>query len=136
MKRATLARIAPLWVCGLVVASLQPWRPGLRHDGAVHDALHFLAFFSTALVLALVRGAGGAGGRPHEWGRGTHECVRHMGEWAPGFAVVALGAAIEYAQHLLYRGTFEWGDLASDACAALLACLVARFRPLREALVT
>ena len=116
MKRAFLARIAPFWVAGLVVASLQPWRAGVRHDGAAHDALHFLAFLSTALLLALIA-------------RTPRQRI-----YAP-LAVVALGVAIEWAQHLLYRGPFEWRDLASDACAALFACLLARSRPLREILV-
>jgi VanZ family protein len=116
MKRALLARIAPLWVAGLVAVSLQPWRPGTPHDGTVHGVLHFLAYLSTALLLAFA--ARGARQRIHA-----------------GLEVVALGAAIEYAQHLLYRGAFEWGDLASDVCAALLAGLPACSRTLRETLV-
>lgn len=117
MKRAILARLAVLWVSGLVVVSLQPWRPrAFRHGGAAHDVPHFLAFFSTALLLVLIA-------------RGVRQRI-----CAP-LAVVALGAALEYAQHLLYRGRFEWRDLANDACAALFAYLLARRRPLREALV-
>jgi len=116
LKRAILARIARAWVVGLVAVSLQPWRPGGHHGGVVHAVLHFLAFFSTALLLAFAA-------------RGVWQRI-----YAP-MAVVALGAAIEYAQHLLYRGAFEWGDLVSDACAALLACLLARSRSLHETLV-
>ena len=109
-SRGVLAWIAPVWVAGLVAGSLQPWRAGVRHDGTVHQALHFLAFLSTALLLALLA----RGGRQRFY--------------AP-LAVIALGAAIEYAQHLLYRGAFEWGDLATDGCAALAGWLLARHRP-------
>jgi len=117
VKRAILARLAVLWVYGLVVVSLQPWRPkAFRHGGAAHDVPHFLAFFSAALLLILIA-------------RSARQRI-----YAP-LAVVALGLALEYAQRLLYRGPFEWRDLANDACAALFAFLLARRRPLREILV-
>ena len=102
MNRALLSRVAPYWVASLVVASLQPWRPRGHSGSFAHYALHFLAWWSTALLLLL--------------------CARTARQrLCTPFAVVALGAAIEYAQHLLYRGPFEWYDLATDAFAALLA---------------
>lgn len=116
LNRALLARIAPYWVAALVVASLQPWRPGVPHGGVVHALLHFLAFFSTALLLLLAA-----------------RTPRHR-IYAP-LIVVVLGAVLECAQHWLYRGAFEWNDLANDAGAALLAATLAWPRPLREILV-
>ena len=106
----------PFWVAALVVASLQPWRPYVRHNGPVHGVLHFLAFFSTALLLLLAA-------------RTPRRRV-----YAP-LAVFALGAALELTQRLLYRNAFEWSDLAIDLGAALFAAALAWPRPLRETLV-
>jgi VanZ family protein len=116
VKRTFLVRIAPFWVAGLVVASFQPWRPGGRHGASIHDVLHFLAYFSTALLLALIA-------------RSVRQRIYASS------AIIVLGIAIECVQHSLNRGPFEWGDLASDACAAFLACLLAQSRRFREVLV-
>jgi hypothetical protein len=102
-------RIAGLWVCGLVAFSLQPWRPA-RHRGAIHDIPHFVAYFTAALLLL-------------HTARGARQRIL-----AP-LAVVVVGATLECAQHLLYRGPLNWRDLAIDGAAALFACLVTRLLP-------
>ena len=109
-RAATIAnRIAPFWVLALVAASLQPWRPRVHLGGLVHSLPQFLAYFATAILLFLAA-------------RTAAERNR-----AP-FIVIALGSVIDHARHFLYGTPFDWRDPASNASAALLACLLLRLR--------
>jgi hypothetical protein len=83
----------------LTLASLQMERFGWRHEGLSHRLLHFGCF---ACLAALARLAFNP--------RHTLACAV--------LASIAWGAAIEFAQHLVYHNPYEWEDLRDDAWGA------------------
>jgi hypothetical protein len=116
LTKDRLRQLVIVWILSLVAISLQPYRPRGESRSIVHRALHIIAFGSTGLILLAL----GTGGKQ---------------EWTATLTVVCLAVAIESAQHLLYRGPFEWWDVRDDAIGLLLAVLVIRRTRIRDVLV-
>ena len=98
-------------VIALVAGSLLPRAlKGVTHtNGTPHRFVHMLAFAVTGGLTGLV----------------SRSCARPA-------LLIALGFALEIAQHLFYGGPFEWGDVRDDTAGvvtglALVAVLVNRW---------
>jgi len=90
------------WVIFLVVASLQPLRPGVDRPGSLtHLLLHVLVFGFTAFL----------------WQK------RPALPWVAFLGTLCLAAAIELSQHWIYGKPYEWQDLCADALGIALAIL-------------
>ena len=98
--RRILKPIAFAWLLALTAYSLQSGR-AVKRTSTLHDPAHVVAFGIPALMLCA-----GSGRR---------------GQLAAAGAVIALGASIEFSQHLIYRIDFEWMDLIDDAVGAAAA---------------
>jgi hypothetical protein len=133
VTRTHLIRIAPFWIFCLIAGSFLPGtaKQALGTSANVslvnghfeitaiqpsHRIVHFLSFGSTALILLLL---------------GRKETGRLCGP----LATLALGLAIEYAQHWISGAPVEWWDVRDDAYAACAAWLLGQWPPLRHALV-
>jgi hypothetical protein len=110
---SVLRRIAPLWVACLIVGSLLPGeaktvigcsRLSQQHLHRLyiptgewkHRAFHIIGFGATALLFLIIARTGAA------------ELVSIVG-------VLVLGAAIEFAQVLVYANRLETEDIRDDA---------------------
>jgi len=114
MRRSSLIRIALAWLACVTLGSLFPWRPWVA-AGSIRIVAHLAVFSSTTMLLLLIA-------------RSPRQRL------AAPVAVVALGIAIECAQHWIYRGPLEWWDMRVDAYAAIGAYLLASLPPLRSVL--
>jgi hypothetical protein len=119
VSKPFLRRLAPFWVLCLVIGSLLPsdtkvlmgTHPGVRRGpnqlrvtSPEHKIFHLVAFGSTALLFLRIS---------------TDKRQERL--WL--FAVVALGAALEIAQHLIGGNEFEWWDVRDDTYGVLAAFL-------------
>ena len=48
--------------------------------------------------------------------------------------VIALGCAIEYAQHLIFRSRLEWWDMRDDALGAIMGYAIGQWGVLSRVL--
>ena len=81
-----------------------------------HRLLHLISFGTLALLLVLIV-------------RTPNQRIYST------LLVIALGFAIEYAQHWIFGGPIEWWDMRDDAFGAVAAYAVGRWPVLRRALV-
>jgi hypothetical protein len=133
MPRTHLIRIAPLWVLCLIAGSVLPGPAkavlgtsahlvmvnGDPQQATIqfrHRVYHFFSFGSTAFLLLLIART-----------RTQRLCVC--------LATIALGLAIEYAQHWISQAPVEWWDVRDDAYAVFAVWLLGQWPALRHALV-
>ena len=50
-------------------------------------------------------------------------------------ALIALGCAIEYAQHLIFRSRIEWWDMRDDALGAIMGYAIGQWGVLSRVLI-
>ena len=101
MKRdQIILRIAQAWILLLIVASLQPARPG--PVVGLHREVHWLAFAGAAFLL-------------------FHVSRNRIQEVCSALGLFALGLSLEFLQHVIYRGHMEWWDVRDDSLAILAA---------------
>ena len=105
VPRTALRSVAWLWLALLIVASLQPIRPGIVKSN--HRSIHYVAFAGVALLLLSLSRT-------------------RRKEIQGALAIFFLCCTLELAQHFFYRTHFEWGDVADDGIAILLAFVVYR----------
>jgi hypothetical protein len=101
-----------VWVIALIALSLQPGRiETARGRSFRHQILHVTVFGATGLLfLALAR--------------------NRREEFNATAAVVALAAAIEISQFLIYRlPEFEWWDVREDSIGAAVALVLHQIWP-------
>ncbi len=120
LTRPVFRWLAVVWVLGLVIMSLQPFRPeGTRGRAAPkHQIEHVLIFAATGVVLlSLARG--------------------RTSEWRAALGVVGLATAIELAQLAIYRMPvgFEWWDVREDSIGIALGLIVIRYTRVRSLLL-
>jgi hypothetical protein len=132
VSRIALIRIAALYIICLVVLSLYPKsrrvvlptpsRMLLSHTRASrtkrvlrHRFFHVISFAGIALLLVLMARAPGQ-------------------KIFAALAVIALGCAIEYAQHLIFRSRIEWWDMRDDALGAMMGYAIGQWRVLSRVL--
>lgn len=54
-------------------------------------------------------------------------CRNRLQQWGAALGIIALAAALEMAQHLVFRNTvFEWWDVRDDAIGLVFAWLIVR----------
>jgi hypothetical protein len=118
LSRDQLFRSAIVWITCLVVVSLQPIRPfgGGESPSMLHRAGHILSFGTAGLMLLVLS-------------------KNRKKEWTAVLAVLCLAVGIESAQHLLYRGPFEWWDVREDAIGLVTAGLLTRWTRVRPLLL-
>jgi hypothetical protein len=105
MSRPSLLLITRLWFLFLLLASLQPVRPGPVHD--FHRELHWLAFAMAAFLLFALS-------------RSRRQAI------CGAIAAFTFGLCLEFLQHLIYRNPMEWWDVRDDAFAVLGAFAIYR----------
>jgi VanZ family protein len=116
LTRQALRLIATLWIAGLVVVSLQPWRPEGESQSIVHQVLHLVSFGAAGLMLfALSRNS---------------KQIR-----TAALAVFCLAVVIETSQHMLYKNAFEWWDVRDDTIGVLLGGILIRWTRIRSLLL-
>jgi len=96
------------WFASVGILSLLPSavKGHLRTMGPLHVPAHVLVFAVSAFVAC----------------RSAQSVARRVVTCA---AVIAYGGALEALQSWIFRGPFEWDDVATDACGVLLAFLFA-----------
>ncbi len=107
VPRGVLVRIAPLWVVGVVLISLQGYRPKAAQTPVLHRGFHFLAFGATALLMLFIAQT------PRQ-------------RLLAAFGVMGLGIAIETAQHCIFGTPLEWWDVRDNALAVAVVWLMVR----------
>lgn len=119
LTRPSVRRAAIVWIAGLVLGSLQPYRllANNQNPSIPHRIQHAVTFGVAALLLFLLSQSG-------------------KQEWLAGLIVFCLAVAIETAQHLLYRNRFEWWDVRDDTIGLLVAALLIRRTRLRSRLLS
>jgi hypothetical protein len=83
----------------------QPWKGRLALHGYPHDLVHVLAFGGAFLILTV----------------GTR---RRATLYLNGLLLVFFGAVLEWLQTRVYRNSFEYHDVVSDAAGIALALLI------------
>jgi len=107
LTRGLLRWAGAAWIALLTGFSLQPWRwKATSGPTPTHLGLHALVFGIAALSPILLSRT-------------------RLNGWLRALGVVALAAAIELAQAVLYRHRMEWHDLQADALGVLLAAYFA-----------
>ena len=56
-------------------------------------------------------------------------------EWTAALSIIGLALFIETAQHLLYRGTFEWWDVRDDVIGLVVAAVLTRWTRVKDVLL-
>ena len=132
VSRISLTRIAALYIICLVVLSLYPSsrRVALRAPSRMlvgktgasrvkrvlrHRLFHVVSFAGIALFLVLIARTPG------------QKIYATLG-------VIALGCAIEYAQHLIFRSRLEWWDMRDDALGAIMGYAIGQWGVLSRVL--
>ena len=133
MSRIALTRIAALCIICLVVLSLYPnsrrvvlpapsrmllskTRASRTKRVLRHRLFHVVSFAGIALLLVLI--------------------ARTPGQKILAvLALIALGCAIEYAQHLIFRSRIEWWDMRDDALGAIMGYAIGQWGVLSRVLI-
>ena len=106
-RRRLTAVVAAVWIAGLALLSFLPThdKHELHTKGRLHSTGHLLFFFvAAALLMASARTT---------WVRVSLLCV-----------TAALGASIEYIQHVLSGVPLEWHDILVDLLGIALGGLL------------
>lgn len=117
LTRDRLRQITIVWIVCLAAISLQPYRPPEGPGSILHRAGHMVAFGAAGLMLLVLSDS-------------------DKQKWAAALKVICLAVAIETAQHLLYKGPFEWWDVRDDIIGLLIAVLLIRWTRVRSLLVS
>ncbi len=117
LTRGRLQFLATVWIVGLLVVSLQPWRPQGESQSIIHNVGHAASFGTAGLMLfALSRDA------------------RQV--LAAALTVFCLAVAIETSQHLLYKNPFEWWDVRDDTIGVAFAWMLIRWTGIKSLLLS
>jgi len=117
LTRSLVTRIAPFWIVVLIVGSVLPDQ-AKNAIGAhsQHRLYHLLSFGATAYLLTLI-------------GRSNRERFYAL------LFVIALGTALELAQHLIFHSPFEWWDVRDDTIGVLAAAPLGLWPALHRRLI-
>jgi hypothetical protein len=132
VSRISLTRIAALYIICLVVLSLYPnsrrvvfpapsrmqvskTRASRMKRVLRHRLFHVVSFAGIALLLVLIARTPG------------QKIFAALG-------VIALGCAIEYGQHLIFRSRIEWWDMRDDALGTIMGYAIGRWGVLSRVL--
>jgi hypothetical protein len=121
VPRKLLSWVVPIWITCLTIGSLLPGDLKVELGTTTkqqqvhpnkdvilpHRLAHFALFGFTACLLMLL-------------------ARTNQGEIVSVLLAILLGSVIEFAQHAVYRFTFEWWDVRDDAIGAIGAYVLFR----------